>query len=171
MARIRHRTASAYRTALRRRSENADDDHLFSLVVQQPNRLTAILPLPAGDSSRLGSGEKNLAEPKVAWQPSKRERASQRRGEGESFGRQGSNGFRERQDVDKLTQPFLTHHAPRTTHRASLHSLKILLENLPIFQALDPLHGAFVDFGFLRVFRRLVDFVEDSKISRKIRAG
>ena len=43
----------------------------------------AILPLPAGDLSRLGSGERNLAEPK-AVRPGERERASQRRGEGES---------------------------------------------------------------------------------------
>jgi hypothetical protein len=50
-------------------------------------------PSPGGDLSRLGSGERNLAEPKVAWRPSKRARqsaealakaeASQRRDEGE----------------------------------------------------------------------------------------
>jgi prepilin-type N-terminal cleavage/methylation domain-containing protein len=55
-------------------------------------------PRPAGDLSRLGSGEKNLAEPKVAEQPSERARASQRKGlprhseatagEGESFERE-----------------------------------------------------------------------------------
>jgi hypothetical protein len=41
-------------------------------------------PLPSdgrGDLSRLGSGERNLAKPKVAWRPSERERASQRQGE------------------------------------------------------------------------------------------
>jgi hypothetical protein len=48
----------------------------------------AILPLPAGDLSRLGNGERNLAEPKVAWRPSERARASQRRGEGELFERE-----------------------------------------------------------------------------------
>jgi hypothetical protein len=36
-----------------------------------------------GDLSRLGSGERNLAKPKVAWRPSERARASQRRDEGE----------------------------------------------------------------------------------------
>jgi hypothetical protein len=40
-------------------------------------------PSPRGDLSRLGSGERNLAEPKVAQQPSERARASQRRDEGE----------------------------------------------------------------------------------------
>jgi hypothetical protein len=40
-------------------------------------------PSPGGDLSRLGSGERNLAEPKVAQQPSERARASQRRDEGE----------------------------------------------------------------------------------------
>jgi hypothetical protein len=42
-------------------------------------------PSPGGDLSRLGSGERNLAEPKVAWRPSERARASQRRDEGELF--------------------------------------------------------------------------------------
>jgi hypothetical protein len=40
-------------------------------------------PSPGGDLSRLGSGERNLAKPKVAWRPSERARASQRRDEGE----------------------------------------------------------------------------------------
>ncbi len=40
-------------------------------------------PSAGGDLSRLGSGERNLAEPKVAEQPSERARASQRWGEGE----------------------------------------------------------------------------------------
>ncbi len=40
-------------------------------------------PSPGGDLSRLGSDERNLAEPKVATRPSERARASQRRGEGE----------------------------------------------------------------------------------------
>jgi hypothetical protein len=34
-------------------------------------------PSPGGDLSRLGSGERNLAKPKVAWRPSERARASQ----------------------------------------------------------------------------------------------
>ena len=48
-------------------------------------------PSPGGDLSRLGSGERNLAEPKVAWRPSTRARTSQRRDGGElncSSGRQ-----------------------------------------------------------------------------------
>jgi hypothetical protein len=40
-------------------------------------------PSPGGDLSRLGSGERNSAKPKVAWRPSERARASQRWGEGE----------------------------------------------------------------------------------------
>jgi hypothetical protein len=47
------------------------------------NNLAHHSPSPGGDLSRLGSGERNLAEPKVAWRPSERARASQRRDEGE----------------------------------------------------------------------------------------
>jgi hypothetical protein len=52
----------------------------LTVILVVSSRLRIILPLPAGDLSRLGSGEKNLAEPKVATQPSERARASQRRG-------------------------------------------------------------------------------------------
>ena len=47
-----------------------------------------ILPLPAGDLSRLGSGERNLSRQSgtKAVRPSERARTSQRRGEGELYG-------------------------------------------------------------------------------------
>ena len=54
-----------------------------SFVIHSFQRPADDSPSPGGDLSRLGSGERNLAEPKVAQQPSERARASQRRGEGE----------------------------------------------------------------------------------------
>jgi hypothetical protein len=66
-------------------------DFQSSVLVGRPNRRPCHSPSPGGDLSRLGSGERNLAEPKVAQQPSERARASQRRDDGEltcSSGRQ-----------------------------------------------------------------------------------
>jgi hypothetical protein len=64
-----------------------------SVVAKNANHRSCHSPSPGGDLSRLGSGERNLAEPKVAQQPSERARqsaealakveASQRRDKGE----------------------------------------------------------------------------------------
>jgi hypothetical protein len=76
-------------------------------------------PSPGGDLSRLGSGERNLAKPKVAQQPSERARASQRRDEGELYyrGRQSALvRFLASSHVPsghlKIAQPFLCIFAP-----------------------------------------------------------
>ena len=54
-----------------------------SATVQSPSHRSCHSPSPGGDLSHLGSGEKNMAKPKVAWRPSEQARASQRRDEGE----------------------------------------------------------------------------------------
>src|SRR5260221_13023387 len=47
--------------------------------------------------------------------------------------------------------------------RRLFHPVEILLENLPVLHALGFVHERLVDLGFLRVFGRLVDLVENSE--------
>jgi len=58
-------------------------DFQSSAIAKSASHRPCHSPSPGGDLSRLGSGERNLTEPKVAWRPSTRARASQRRDEGE----------------------------------------------------------------------------------------
>src|ERR1700722_12353443 len=53
----------------------------------------------------------------------------------------------------------------------SFHPVEILLENLPVFQAGHFALVRFVDRGFLRVFGRLVDLVENAEAAGERFAG
>jgi hypothetical protein len=51
-------------------------DFQSSVIAEWPNYRPCHSPSLGGDLNRLGSGERNLAEPKVTWRPSKRARQS-----------------------------------------------------------------------------------------------
>ena len=55
--------------------------------------------------------------------------------------------------------------------RKLFHPVKILLKNLPVFQAGDFALETFVNLGFLRILGRLVDFVENAEVAGERFAG
>ena len=77
-----NQTASNQKMKSTRPFLNLFNPPAMTAIVPIASHLPCHSPSPGGDLSRLGNGERNLAQPKAA-RPSERARASQRRDEGE----------------------------------------------------------------------------------------
>jgi len=66
---------------------------------------------------------------------------------------------------DAFIKSTSTRAEPLCVRGKLFHPVKILLENLPVFQAGDFALERFVDLGFLRVLGRLVDLVENAEVA------